>query len=311
MHEQPILALAARQHGLAHRKQLSELGVTESALRRSVDRGRWHWRTSHVLQVAGSPPTIEQDAMLAVLDLNPDGAALCLHSAAARWGVPGFSIRPFHVMGNRVRGRNHSNIAIVHQPRLLLPEDVLTLGGIPIVSPTLTLFHLAGVLRWPQQVERALDNALAASLTSVPLLQRTLKRYARRGRAGIALMRTLIDARLDHYVPHASGMESRFDELASKCWLRDFVRQVNVGDEYDWLGRVDFVDRKRKIIVEVQSARFHSSLLDTERDKARIAALRAAGWIVVEVTEHDLWHNPEKVLTDLRAARDQSMLTSA
>jgi very-short-patch-repair endonuclease len=90
--------------------------------------------------------------------------------------------------------------------------------------------------------------------------------------------------------------------VANRAGFRGFVRQVDVGDEYDWLGRVDFVDRVHKVIVEVQSSRFHSALLDAQRDAARIAALRAAGWTVVEVREHDLWHNPDIVVAQLRTA---------
>jgi very-short-patch-repair endonuclease len=115
-------------------------------------------------------------------------------------------------------------------------------------------------------------------------------------------MRALIEPRLVHYAPFASGMEFRFGDLARRCGLTGFERQVNVGDEYDWLGRVDFIDRKRRIIVEVQSVRFHASMLDAARDAARVAALRAAGWIVVQVREHDLWYDADKVVADLRAA---------
>jgi very-short-patch-repair endonuclease len=312
MHENEILALAARQYGLAHQKQLASYGVGPSGIRHLLNSKRWIRRTGHVLQLAGTPASTKQEAMLAVLDLNPDGSALSHQSSAARWATPGFQVRPFHVIGDRLRGRNGAgHIGIVHQPRLLLPDHVLMLDGIPTVSPTLTLFHLAGVLRWPQQVERAMDNMLAAGLTSVPMLARTLERYARRGRPGTALMRALIEARLDHYVPCASGLESRFDELARKCGFRNFVRQLDVGDDYDWLGRVDFVDRKLKIVVEVQSARFHSSLLDEQRDRLRIASLRAAGWIVVEVAEHDLWHEPRTVTDALLAARRERFAVPA
>jgi very-short-patch-repair endonuclease len=303
MKEPEILTLAARQHGLAHRKQLAELGVTESALRRAVQRGRWKWRTGHVLQLVGVPPTSLQDAMLAVLDLNPDGAALSHDTAAARWGLTGFDLHPFHVMGDRIRGRNDDHLGTVHQPRLLLADHVMALDGIPTVSPTLTLFHLAGVIRWPEKMSRVIDNALASGLTSVALLQRTLKRYAKRGRTGITLMRELIEEREGGYVPPASGLEWRFRDLARKCGLDGFDRQVDVGDEYDWIGRVDFIDRKRRIIVEVQSARYHGALVDVARDAARIAALRAAGWTVIEVREFDLWYNPEKVIAQLREAR--------
>jgi very-short-patch-repair endonuclease len=238
--------------------------------------------------------------MLAVLDLNPDGAAVSHHSSAARWGLAGYSLLPYHVMGDRIRGRNHDHIGIVHQPRLWLPDHILRVDNIPTVSPTLTLFHLAQVLRWPQQVERTLDNALAAGLTTVPRLERTLQRLARRGRRGISLMRRLIEARAGSYVAPATNLESRFQQLARQAGFWGFTRQVDIGDEYDWIGRVDFVDRQRKLIVEVQSLRYHSSLSDRARDVVRIAALRAAGWTVLEVHEHDLWYNPEKVISELR-----------
>jgi very-short-patch-repair endonuclease len=301
MDETALLALAARQHGLAHRKQFDELGVDRASFRNLIERERWVWRSCAVLQLRGTPSTIEQKAMLAVLDLDPKGAALSHQSAAARWGIPGFSVVPLHVTGTRERGRRGGHVGVVHQPRLLLSDHVLMLDGIPTTSPTLTLFGLASVLRWDEQVARAVDNALAMRLTTVARLHDVLKRTARRGRRGVALMRQLIEARADGYQPPASGMERRFDQLAHRAGRWNFVRQVNVGDEYDWLGRVDFVDRERKVIVEVQSDRYHTALLDKQRDRERIAALRAAGWIVIEITEHELWHEPDKVIARLRS----------
>jgi very-short-patch-repair endonuclease len=300
--EERLLALAARQHGLAHQKQLAESGFSRSARDHLVATGRWRRRGGHVLQAAGSPESIEQAAMLAVLDLDPVGAAISHQSAAARWGLPGFSLRPFHVTGDRVRGRNDTHYGVVHQPRLLLPDHILVLDGIPTTTPTRTVFDLAAVLRWPLQVERAMDNAIAAELTTIRQLRVMLRQLARKGRPGIRLMRALLDARGLDYVPCATNLESRFQYVAGRAGFRGFVRQVDVGDEYDWIGRVDFVDRERRVIVEVQSSRFHKALLDAARDAERIAKLRAAGWTVVEVSEHDVWHNPDNVIAALRRA---------
>src|SRR4051794_8210242 len=98
--EEELLALAARQHGLAHQKQAAKLGTSRSSLDHLVRTGRWRRRGPHVLQSAGAPKTSRQDAMLAVLDLNPDGAAISHQSAARSWGLPGFSGRPIHVTGD-------------------------------------------------------------------------------------------------------------------------------------------------------------------------------------------------------------------
>src|SRR5690606_27410498 len=116
-----------------------------------------------VLRLVGTPDTEAQRLMLTALDLSSD-AAVSHHTAAARWGVPGFAVEPIHVTGSRERGRpGRGALGVVHQPRLLLPEHVLELDGIRTTTPARTLFDLAGVLH-PGRVERALDNMLAAGL---------------------------------------------------------------------------------------------------------------------------------------------------
>jgi len=298
MKEAQLQALAARQHGLAHEKQLAVLGLSRSARQHLLTSGRWQRRGKHVYQLVGAPETEAQELMFAVLDLGLD-ATLSHHTAIARWGVPGFALFPAHTMGDRARGRTAIHRPHVHQPRLLLPEHVLVLDGIRTTSPTRTLFDLAGVLH-PGRLERALDTALASGLTTIPLLRKMLKQLARKGRPGIRIMRELLAARPLGYRPPESGLESRFQRLARQAGIWTFERQVDVGDEYDWIGRVDFIERSKRVIVEVQSARFHGSLSDEMRDAKRRALLRAAGWTLIEVKEHDLWHNPEKVIQQLR-----------
>jgi hypothetical protein len=294
------LSIAARQHGLAHEKQLAELGLTRSARHHLLASGRWIRRTGHVIQLVGAPCTPEQEAMLAVLDLGQH-AALSHHSAASRWDIPGFSLRPFHVTGNRSRGRNAVHSAVIHQPRILLDEHILILDGIATTTPTRTMFDLAGVLH-PKRTERALESALRQRLTTIRALRKMLTQLGRKGRPGIRVMRALLDERPLDYIPTGSGLELRFLELATRAGITSLVRQIDVGDDYDWIGRVDFVDRQRRIVVEVQSDRFHGSLLDTARDAERIGKLTADGWTVIEVHERAVWYDPESVVRDLRAA---------
>ena len=85
---------------------------------------------------------------------------------------------------------------------------------------------------------------------------------------------------------------SASSEILDRAGDAPFERQVDVGDEDGWIGRVDFADRRLKVVVEIQSDRFHSSLSDRRRDAERLARLRAAGWLVVEITEEEIFHRP-------------------
>ena len=294
--------LAARQHGLAHKTQIFELGFDHAAFRHLVRGGDWCRRSPTVLELLGTPRTDAQELMLALLDAGT-AATLSHHTAAARWGLSGFSLFPVHVTESRERGRRASDTkAIIHQPRLLLPEHLIMLDGIRTTTPARTLFDLAAVLH-AGRVERALDNALAAHLTTIPRLTTMLRQLAKKGRPGITVMRALLDARPPSYVPPASGLESRFQQLARKAGWWTFERQVDVGDEHGWLARVDFVERAERLIVEVQSDRFHTALLDVHADQRRMGLLRAAGWRVYEAIEHDLWYKPAKIIHDLWSLR--------
>jgi very-short-patch-repair endonuclease len=248
----------------------------------------------------GSTPTTEQRLMAHVLDLNVH-ARISHLTAAARYGLPGFAVGPVHVTGDRERGRRPHHRSIIHRPKLLLLHHELVLDGIPMTSPTRTLFDLAAVIH-PKAAARAVDTALSMRLTSIPKLQRMLKELARRGRPGIRVMRAILDLRPIGYMPTDSRLELRVEELARRAGITTLERQVEVGNEQERIGRVDFLDRARKIIIEVQSDRHHRSYLDRERDKARIAALRAAGWTVIEILEHDVWYDAEKVIRQLREA---------
>jgi hypothetical protein len=59
-------------------------------------------------------------------------------------------------------------------------------------------------------------------------------------------------------------------------------------------------------ILEVQSERFHSSLLDQQADRERIARLTAAGFVVATVTDVDVGHRPRLVVTTVQAGRLQA-----
>ncbi|MET0903162.1 MAG: hypothetical protein ABWZ52_07975 [Acidimicrobiales bacterium] len=306
--------LAATQRGLVTVEQAAELGFGQRQRDRLVDGCRWQRATPRVLRLTGSTDTVEQRALIAVLDAGR-GGALAASSAAAWWGIPGNRLEPFHVVRWRNRSDTDSQADARHEPTALPPHHIVTLEGIPTQVPARALFDIAGTRRrgaelpwWIERMGRMVDNAWSARLVSGATMHDMLDDLAQRGRPGIRVMRQVLATRGRDYVPPASNLESRVIRLMEEAGLPPMRRQVDTGDSAGWIGRVDLRDEELPLIAEIQSERFHTSLIDKQLDEHRISRLERAGFVVVELIEWDVWHRPRSVIADLldgrrRAAR--------
>jgi very-short-patch-repair endonuclease len=290
--------LAARQHGVVSLDQAARSGADWNARERMVRSGRWAWVTPQVLKNVAAPPSRGSGLMTAVLD-EGEGSAVSHKPAAAWWRVPGFSLHPVTVATTR-RHRRREASWVRHVVRSLPGRWLTVLDGIPIVRPELLMMQLCATVH-PDRAERALDNAWRMRLVSSDSLRAFLADHAARGRNGIALLRSLVDARGASHRPVDSGLEGRVQRLLSDAGLT-FRRQVDLGNGDGWLARCDFLAADRPLVLEVQSEMYHSALLDVEHDTARRNALVAAGFTVVEITDHDVWTSPQVVVERVRAA---------
>jgi very-short-patch-repair endonuclease len=295
---------AERQHGLVATRQASVLGLSEADLRHRIARGEWQRETSRVLRLVGAPRTALTPAMRAALHHGPD--AFISHQAAlGLWGVPGFYDTPVHVMARRARNRQVTSLGIVHSTTDLRDSHLADVQGVPTVTPIRAIFDIAGNVH-PNRVEIALDNAWSRRLLNYAVLHRTLEELARRGRPGIALLRKLAAERPADYRPPDSNNERRFADILEGAGERPLRRQIHVGDEADWIGRIDFVDDELPFTVEVQSEMFHGSVSARRRDKARIAALEEGGHVVLEIWETELWRDADELVRKVREKRGQA-----
>ncbi len=239
--------------------------------------------------------------MTAVLDAGP-GTVASHESAAALWRLPGFSFAPMHVSRMKGTANRRSALAAVHRPRMLPEGHITVLGGIPVTTLPRTLFDLAGQIH-PARAERAVANVLGKSPAVLPVLHALLEELGEHGRDGVALMRSVLLDRPIGYIAPASGLERRFMRILAEAGEAPLDRQVDVGG-HEWIGRVDFVDREARLLVEIDSARFHSSKLDRESDAQRDQAFLAAGWrAVVRISEEQVWHQPREAVAVVRRAR--------
>ena len=204
------------------------------------------------------------------------------------------------------RPRRHRRVdGIVHRWRPFPCDHLTTVDGIVTTRAARTLVDLAGAIH-PARTERAVDHALAARLTTPTELRAVFEELAGRGRSGIALMRRLLDERDIGYIAPASELEARFLELIRTANLPAPTRQVEVGDDAGWVGRVDAAYPARRLIVELDGRRHHTQLLDLQSDRARDNRLMADGWRVVRLTWDDVTERPGPAVALVRAALSRS-----
>jgi hypothetical protein len=175
--------LADSQFGLICIDQYDRIGLTPRLVERRTAAGRLEWLSPRVLRVVGSQRTSWQHALAATMDAGDD-AAVSHVAAAAFYGLPGYRVRPVHVTRQRQRNKRPSNLGIVHEPRLLLPDHILQRGPLRITTPTRTAFDVAAMVH-PDRLARTVDAMIVRRYTSPPALHRMLPVLARRGRTGI------------------------------------------------------------------------------------------------------------------------------
>jgi len=293
-----VRQLAERQRCLVARRQALALGATTDMIRRWLASPDWSLATSRVLRLEGSPNDARQRLMAHVLHAGPDAMA-SVRAAGALWRLPGLWLPCISVSQQRNGGRP-SQRPWLHEPRWLPPEHRTIVDDIPVTTLGRTLFDLAGDLH-PERMKNVLDASLAMSPGLLPVLHRMLPEIAERGRPGIRVMRELLDVRPIGYIAGASGTERRMYELAQEAGVQ-LVRQVNVGGS-DWIGRVDAKVLPSGKLVESDSARYHTTITDKERDDQRDADMKAAGFAdVVRIYEEIIWRQPELAKKMLRDA---------
>ena len=290
-----IARLAADQYSVVATWQLRALGLTETEVGRLRRSSAWTEVSPRVLLRTGAPWGPQQELMAALLDASP-GAAIAGPTAAAMWGAPGFRIEPIHVVRHKGIARRPSTLAIVHEVVDLLPAHIKVMDGIAVISPARVVCELTA--SHPQRAARVLDQFWSDRLLDGRTFRRTVGELAGRGRKGSPLMRELDRVRGPGYVPPASGLEARFEEISPEGWLR----QVDLGDE-EWCGRVDFRHPRLPIVVEVQSEKYHTSLVDKVADAERVQRLEAAGVVVVQVWDTEVFHRPWRVREEIQAGR--------
>ena len=97
-----------------------------------------------------------------------------------------------------------------------------------------------------------------------------------------------------------SELEARYLDLAADHGLGFPERQVRFDWRDDLPGRVDFVYRRARVVVEVDGRRWHSRDQDFELDRVRDNEAQLRGWRVLRFTWKQITGDPDYVVRTVR-----------
>ena len=295
--------LGEHRHGVVATWELVESGLTHDQIRRALDSRHWERIGAGVLRRRGSAPTSDQRVVAAVLDHGP-GARAAFCTGAHLFGCHGAPLEPVQIVGTVATRRYRKDIGY-HRIRRIPDRWMTEVRGIPVVAPEMVAMQLFACSR-PESAERRVDVLWSMGRLSGRSIGMFLSDMGRSGRNGVAGLRAYLDARGVDYRPPATGLESRAIQVLRDAGIR-VERQVDVGCDHAWIGRVDLRVVGLPVVVEVQSNPYHASMINRQADAARRSALEAAGLVWVELWENDVWGHPwvlaPKVQAGIDAAR--------
>ena len=225
--------------------------------------------------------------MAAVLACGP-GAVLSHVSAAALWGLLDDNRSRTDVTAGRSRKRPG---IVVHRARGLSDEDRATRDGIPLTSVARTLLDVGQAAR--HRLERAFEAAERERLLDLNELGSVMERT--HGHRGLKHLKRLVERHAPAPATR-SNFERRVLSLIEKADLpKPLVNTLVESSE------VDLFWPEHRLVVELDSAKYHHTRAAFERDRRRDAKLLRAGYRVLRITDERFEREGQMVVEDLAA----------
>jgi hypothetical protein len=293
----PLANHAARHHGLFRWTDARRAGISEQDLRTLRAEGWCEPVARGVYRVVAAPISPHQ-AVLGAVWAHPEGAVASHRAAAFIWRLLGYHHPiPDVTVGT---GRSQPTGGLIRTSLWLPAQHVTVRDSIPVTRVARTIFDLAGI-EPVGRMKAVIDDAIARRICTQRQIETAFFAMARKGRRGTAAMREILDDMGPGYIAPASELE----RVARRLFVERGVPlprfEVQLGDD-DLIGRVDCTWTEARLVVELDSQRFHGSGAARERDRQRDNRLVAAGWRVIRITWDDLRDRPSEVVAQILAA---------
>lgn len=291
-----ISQISVRQGGAVRKDQALAIGFTDSQIDRRVRDGRWMSVGSFGYR------TIEMndpmDLVRAAVASLPD-AVVSHQSAAELHRIPRI---PIDVAAVLVHSRTTHDFpgVVVHRCHDLTKEHLTEILGLPTTTVSRTVVDLAALLS-QSHLAVVIDEVLAGKQTTVQELRAVFDQVARRGKPGVAKLRTALEAR-------EPGPEdgTALERLGARVLLEGGlpVPQFEFATPWDSQQRFDAAYPDQRLGIEWDSRRWHTMMDAFARDRERDRHAILHGWRVLRFTWEDLTERPQEVVDTVRRALD-------
>ncbi|HEY1520320.1 MAG TPA: DUF559 domain-containing protein [Solirubrobacteraceae bacterium] len=282
--DRAIARLAARQRTMVSAAQLGGCGLGPDAITYRVHTGRLTERFRGVYSVVCGelPPLAREHAALLACG---EGAFLSHRSAAFVWGMRKVApaIVDVSVPGRHRRSREGLR---VHRIRAIDRRELRVREGLRVSSPARAALEVAAVA--PGELVDVLDEGLARRLITRPELERVLARN--RPCRGAARLAALLGDETAMTITR-SRAEKAFLKLIRESGLPRPETNVPFG-RYE----ADFVWRRERLIVELDSPTFHGGPGAFQNDREKDLVYRDARFDVLRLTREHVVHEPARLL---------------
>ena len=291
-----IACRAAGQHGIVCLSQLRSMGVSDRARGRMLETGGLTRLFDGVYRIAGAPVSWKGELLAACW--SGGARAVASHrSAAALWGIGGGDVRLQELLCPRWRRARYAGL-VVHETKVLDARDVSVIDQIPVTTVERTIVDL-GAVRSAATVERAMEAALRADLTTLTDLRTTVRRLGKQGRNGVGVLRRILDERDPDRRLSESDMETLMVQVLRANGLPQPVLQHEVRNRGRFIARADAAYVEWRIALDYESFEWHTGKDALVRNSARRNALIGADWKPIAVTWEDLRTGGQRVCAEI------------
>jgi predicted transcriptional regulator of viral defense system len=290
--EKRLAELAGRQWGVVSLAQLQALGIGRSGVTRRVQGGRLRRVHRGVYAIGGAVLPREGRWLAAVMACG-NNAVLSHVSAAVHWNLLQYDAPRPEVTAPASR-RGAPGIRL-HRSHSLDAQDTTNHEGIPITTVPRTLLDLAASV--PEgHLERALaqaeklqvyDHRAVQDVIARSNGQRGTRRLAQAIKSDPAWTRSELEIRMRRFVRKYGLPHALFNDI------------VDAPDHPQL--EVDVYFPAHGLVVETDGWETHRTRQAFEDDRAKDAALTAAGYTVMRFTWRQLRDDPQTVADRIRA----------